>query len=168
MNEGQMIMTISPRDLLVYLCLRRYYNRTTGKSVVTVETLHRQTAACPVTVLKCLENLRNQGHISYIKKGRENIYTFNTQIDAKSYAFLDEDMPLAQKESMAVEMALVGEPVDNNSDKTTNKLYDYVVQLEERVTTLSSHIRTLTDEVNKLKRDNSILLGKEYNPVKFT
>ncbi len=160
------IQAISPKDLLVYLCLCRYKNSNTGKSSVPIAKIVKQTGAAPVTVLSSLQRLEKSGHINCVKEGRTNSYGLLSNINASSYAFLDEDIPYAKKAEKAVEVALI-EDLDEPNDrkKGTNKLHGYVVQLEEEIVQMKKQMRIMAVEVDNLMKCMSVISGKPYTPL---
>lgn len=168
MIRGNMaIQAISPKDLLIYLCLRRYRNSSTGESSVPIAKIVKLTGASPVTVLNSLDRLKASGHIDYVKRGRANYYTFPSSIDAKSYAFLDENLTHSEKIDKAVQNAVVLQDAIKQGDNSEGKLYDYVVQLEEKVVHLSEQVKTLAAELDKTIKCTSLITGQEYTPLKL-
>lgn len=167
MIRGNMtIQAISPKDLLIYLCLRRYQNSVTGESSVPIAKIVKQTGASPVTILSSLDRLKASGHISYVKRGRQNFYKFPSTIEATSYKFLDEEISHAEKIKRAVKVAYVPDTKDNSSNQVSDsKLYDFVVQLEETVTHLSGHVRTLATELDNVRKCMSVITGQPYTPM---
>lgn len=155
------VQTISPKDLLVYLCLRRYRNKHTGKASVPITQLVNQTGAAPVTVLNCLSRLAKMGHIEYAKQGRTNVYSFCTNIEAKTYDFLDRDIPCDEKIKLALENIIPGKQTNSGG----NRLDGYVLDLEKQIISLNEHVRMLTDEVNKTKKLLSVITGQPYHAL---
>lgn len=164
-NGNAAIQAISPKDLLVYLCLRKHANRITKESATPVTVLTKETGASPVTVLGCLRRLENAGHIRSIRKGRANCYSFLSKIEAKSYAFLDEDMTFLEKADAAVRAAFVRDAVTADSVPEIGSLYSYMVQLEETVTGLRHKVTALTEELNRVNRCLSVITGQPYKPL---
>lgn len=158
------IQTISPKDLLVYLCLRRYKDEATGVSAVPITQIVVQTGAAPVTVLHSLKRLESLGHIEYVKKGRSNYYTLRSDIDASSYDFLDEPISHNEKIQAAMKVA-VTKPKTKPKDKEADRHYGYMLDLEKTVVQLNDHVRLLTDELNKTRRLVSSLTGIECKPI---
>lgn len=157
------LKAISPKDLLIYLCLRRYRNKITGEASVPISKIVMQTGAAPVTVLSSLERLVKQGHITSEKKGRANVYSFLTQIEAQSFDFLDKPLTHNEKVEVASKTAFI----KNVKDKAGNdsKLYGYVQELEKHIASLNKHVRHLTQELDKTRRTVSMLTGVPYTPL---
>lgn len=131
------VKAISPGDLLVYLCLSRYKNSITGESTVSVSKMAKLTSSSPVTVLTSIKRLSDLNYISTEKRGRDNVYKLHAGFEASSYAFLDEELNHKQKEELAVQNAIVPKVDKNDESVQENKLYDYVVQLEQKVVILN-------------------------------
>lgn len=159
------IHTISPKDLLTYLCLRRYKSNTTGEASVPITKLVTQSGAAPVTILTSLKRLESLGYISYTKRGRANFYSFPIEITASSYDFLDSDMPYQDKIQEAARLAVFKKPKTGGTDRENSKLKRYIVDLESKIVGMSNHIRVLTDELNAVKRKTSLLTGQPYEPI---
>lgn len=166
MAEGFMnVRAIDPKDLLTYLCLRRYKNKTTGEASVPITTIVKQTGAAPVTVLNSLKRLEVFGHIQYTKRGRANVYKFVTDLDASSYDFLDQHLTHSAKVKLATQVVTDSKPKAKASSMEESKLVRYVVTLEKKIVTLSEHVRFITDELNKSRKSLSVITGQPYEPV---
>ena len=167
-RENMSITAIGPKDLLIYLCLRRYRNPNTGESSVPVKTLVKESGASPVTVLNSLQRLEESGYITYKKHGRANIYKFCIHIEAKSYLFLDTNRTYSEKVQDAVNMAYIPEAKNTDeADVDLERLYDYIGQLEERIVQMSAQNRTIVAELNKVNRYVSVIAGQAYSPINF-
>lgn len=166
MIRGNMtIQAISPKDLLIYLCLRRYRNSKTGEASVPITKIVKESGASPVTVLNSLKRLEVTGHIKYNKRGRANFYSFLSEIEAKSYDFLDEDLSHSDKIGTAVSVAFVPDMEGNDTANDSNRLYGYIGQLEEKIVQLSAQVRTLAAELDKTRKCTSVITGQEYTPL---
>jgi len=167
MIRGNMtIQAISPKDLLIYLCLRRYRNTNTGESSVSIAKIAELTRASPVTILTSIERLKTSKHIECAKRGRQNFYSFLTDIEAPSYDFFDEDLSHADKVDRALKSAYV--PNDNDSPEQNEKrLYTYVASLETTITMLKKHLETLTVELNQINKSMSAITGIPYKTIEM-
>ena len=156
------IQAISPKDLLIYLCLRRYRNESTGEASVPIDRISKLTGAAPVTILTSLERLRDSGHLKYEKRGRQNYYLLLSDIEAKSYAFLDKKLSHADKIVEASRVAHIPGSADSLHD---SRLYRYVAGMEDTILLLYKQVRTLTEEVNNARKCISVITGQTYVPV---
>lgn len=161
------VKAISPGDLLVYLCLSRYKNSVTGESTVSVSRMAKLTSSSPVTVLTSIKRLSDSGYIVTEKRGRDNVYKLNAGFEASSYAFLDEQLSHKQKEELAVQKAIVPKVDKADESVQDNKLYDYVVQLEQKVVTLAKQTEVLAKALNKALLITSTISGQSYHPVEL-
>lgn len=165
MYKGNMdLKVINPRDLLIYLCLRRYKNKITGEASVPISRLVKQTGAAPVTVLSSLEKLSESGYITYTKKGRANVYSFPVGIDVKSYDFLDKDISYKEKMDIAVQEAFSAKQ-DKLQGSGNDKLHSYICKLEEQIIGLSKQTRVLTEALNQARSTLSLLTGIPYDSI---
>lgn len=158
------LQAISPKDLLIYLCLRRYLNVRTRESTVSIATIAKETGASPVTILTGLERLREYGHITYEKRGRQNYYMLLSGIEAKSYSFLDKALPHSDKVREASKQAYVPGKKESEGD---SHLYRYVAGLEDTIILLNRQVRTLTEEVNKSRKCMSVITGQTFVPIEM-
>lgn len=158
------IQAISSKDLLIYLCLRRYLNVKTRESCVSVAKIAKQTCSSPVTVLSSLERLRDYGHIKYEKRGRQNHYLLLSNIEAKSYSFLDKEMSHGDK---IIEASKVAHVPNDEESGGNGSLYRYVAGLEDTIILLHKQVRTLTEEVNKSRKCVSVITGQTYTPIEM-
>lgn len=96
---------LSPKDLLIYVSIRRYMNSVTKEAFPSLETIMKHASASKPTVRKCIENLKTLGYITVNKKGRNNLYKFNPHknFEPFSYDFLDkEDLTSNEKAYLIV------------------------------------------------------------------
>ena len=83
---------VTPKDLVIYLAIRRYANRQTKEAYPSLDTLHQDTGAAINTIRNCIKRLVLAKKISIRKDGRKNVYkffTFNDGFEPFSYEFLD-------------------------------------------------------------------------------
>lgn len=160
------VRTMDPKDLLTYLCLRRYKNNTTGEASVPITKIVTQTGAAPVTVLNSLKRLEALGHIQYLKRGRANFYSFLTDVDATSYDFLDKKMTHADKIKEAMKVATVGKPKQKQSkDNGEKALYRYIETLETKILALTKYAQLVGGELDKARKSLSVITGQPYEPI---
>nr|DAU84774.1 MAG TPA: winged helix-turn-helix domain protein [Caudoviricetes sp.] len=155
------IQAISPKDLLIYLCLRRYRNSSTGVSLVSVAKLAKMAGASQATILSSLNRLKTLGHIEYQKHGRQNFYRFLSDIEASSYNFLDKKLSYSDKVSEAVKVACI----INNDEQSDNST---IAKLKETIQLLQNQIKVLITELNSIKKCVSVITGQSYTPMDIT
>ena len=160
------IQAISPKDLLIYLCLRRYRDSISGESNVPISMIAEKTGASPVTILSSLSRLKDTGYIDYVKKGRGNCYEFLSAIEANTYGFLDDkDLSFSEKANAAVAAAVV--PDGTSPNEKDDRLYGYIVRLEEKIVQQAGQIRTLAAELDRVMKCVSVITGQAYVPLRL-
>lgn len=166
MIRGNMtVQAISPKDLLIYLCLRRYRSDTTGESSVSIARIAELTGASPVTILSSLDRLKASKHIRCDKRGRQNFYLFLIDIEAKSYELFDKELSHSEKVSEAVKTAYI--PNDDSETQGDSRLYNYIASLEESINLLQNQVKTLTAELNNARKCMSVITGQQYIPLEL-
>lgn len=161
-----LIKAIDPKDLLIYICLRRYYNPVTGEASVSIANIAKLTGVSPVTILNSLERLETAGYIKYVKRGRQNFYVLMADIEATSYDFLDTNLSKFEKINEALKVI----KSTNNSKvkQIDNKVYDYIVTLEKNIINLKEQINILVSEINSVQKCMSVITGQPYTPLDLT
>lgn len=83
--------SLTPKDLLVYVNIKRHQNSVTKEAFPSTETIAKESGISKPTVLKCIKNLEAAEYISIRKSGRKNIYSFNPykRFEVFSEEFLD-------------------------------------------------------------------------------
>lgn len=87
---------LSPKDLLIYACIKKHQNKTTKTCYPSIETIMKLSSSSKPTVMKAIENLKRLKYIEVTKEGRKNVYHFNPYKDFEPFspAFLEkEDVP---------------------------------------------------------------------------
>ncbi|MGV8961828.1 MAG: helix-turn-helix domain-containing protein [Candidatus Saccharimonadaceae bacterium] len=91
---------LSPKDLFVYVTLKRHLNKETKECFPSLECLSRESGYSIPPIRKSIEVLKLNGYIKVRKEGRKNIYSFNSykNFEPFSYEFLDcEDLSTNEK-----------------------------------------------------------------------
>ena len=99
---------ISPSDQLVYACIRRYMDKDTKESGVSMDKISKLCGASKPTIIKCINNLKNCDYFTITKKPNKfngkmmNYYKINTKkgkhFEEFTIDFLEkEDLPFLQK-----------------------------------------------------------------------
>ena len=84
---------LSPKDLLVYVSIKRFLNSKTKECFPSLDKIVEKSGISKPTVRKSIEILKKLGYITVNVKGRSNYYTFNSYktFEPFSYDFLDSD-----------------------------------------------------------------------------
>ena len=90
---NDMTPELTPKDLLIYACIKKYMNNKTREAFPSLETIMQIAGASKTTVRKCIGRLKETGYISVRKDGRKNVYKFSEAKDFEpfSYDFLDKE-----------------------------------------------------------------------------
>lgn len=83
---------LDPKDLLVYVCIKKYMNRETKECYPSLDTIVEISGVSKPTVRKSIERLKEKGYLEVRRVGRGNVYKFNSykNFEPFSYAFLDK------------------------------------------------------------------------------
>ena len=60
---------LTPKDLLIYVSIKRYMNNETREAFPSLETIMKHSSSSKPTVRKCIESLKSKGYISIHKEG---------------------------------------------------------------------------------------------------
>jgi len=88
---NNMTKSLEPQDLLIYVGIKRFMNKTTKEAFPSLETLSKITGASVNTVRNSIKKLADNKYIEIIKNGRQHIYKFTDYLNFEpfSYEFLD-------------------------------------------------------------------------------
>ena len=69
---------LTPKDLLVYLTIKKYMNNESKSCYPSINTIVKDSKVSKATVIKCLNKLEEEQYIRIIKNGmkRNNVYVF--------------------------------------------------------------------------------------------
>ena len=96
---------LTPKDLLIYVCIKKFMNGKTKECFPSQETLMKLSGVTKPTLKKSIDKLEELKYISIRKEGRKNVYKFNPykNFEPFSYAFLDkEDLSPGEKSVIIV------------------------------------------------------------------
>lgn len=100
-------LDMEPKDLLIYMAIRRYMNNATRKAFPSLKTIAEKASASINTVRKSIAKLEESGFIELTKSttdARQVIYYFpeNKNFEPFSYSFLDNtDLSFTEKAYLA-------------------------------------------------------------------
>ena len=60
---------LTPKDLLVYLAIKKYMNNESKSCYPSINTIVKDSGVSKVTVMKCLDKLEKEKYIKIIKNG---------------------------------------------------------------------------------------------------
>ncbi len=85
--------SLTPKDLLVYVSIKRHMNNKTKEAFPSLVTLGTLTGMSKPSVINSINNLKDEGFISVRREGRKSVYKFNSykNFEPFSYEFLDKD-----------------------------------------------------------------------------
>lgn len=99
-NNMTDVSDISPKDLIIYLTIKKYMNKETKEAFPSLQTISSDSGAAINTVRKCINNLISAGYLEVYKVKRMNHYRFKkyNAFEPFSYAFLDKkDLSFTEK-----------------------------------------------------------------------
>ena len=97
---NNMTLDVKPKDLLIYVTIKRHLNSNTKKAFPALTTICAESGVSINSVRKSIDKLKQTGYISVEKEGRKNIYIFNDykSFEPFSYEFLDhKDLSYEEK-----------------------------------------------------------------------
>lgn len=94
------INPITPKDLVIYLAIRRFLNGKTGECYPSLATISKKAGAAINTVRKSIDTLEKTGYLIITKQGIKHYYSFpkDKTFEPFSFDFLDkEDLTFSEK-----------------------------------------------------------------------
>ena len=84
---------LTPKDLLIYVCIKKFMNGVTKECFPSLETLMKLSGVTKPTVRKSIEKLKELEYITVRREGRKNVYKFSPykNFEPFSYAFLEKE-----------------------------------------------------------------------------
>ncbi len=88
---NDMTLDVKPKDLLIYVSIKRHQNSQTKKAYPALTTICAESGASINSVRKSIENLKKAGYITVDKIKGKNVYSFSEYktFEPFSYDFLD-------------------------------------------------------------------------------
>ena len=83
---------LTPKDLLIYVCIKKFMNGVTKECWPSLETISEVSGVTKPTISKSITKLKELGYLTVRKEGRKNVYKFNPykNFEPFSYAFLEK------------------------------------------------------------------------------
>jgi len=128
---NNMTSELSPKDLLIYVSIKRYMNNETREAFPSLETIAKHASSTKPTVRKCIDKLVDLEYITIRKVGRKNVYKFSNSknFEPFSYEFLDkEDLSANEKAYLIASQQYMYKDIDNYGKMTysDNKLSEII------------------------------------------
>ena len=128
---NNMTSELSPKDLLIYVSIKRYMNNDTREAFPSLETIAKHASSTKPTVRKCIDKLVDLEYITIRKVGRKNVYKFSNakNFEPFSYEFLDkEDLSANEKAYLIASQQYMYKDIDNYGKMTysDNKLSEII------------------------------------------
>lgn len=95
---------LTPKDLLVYVTIKKYMNKETLSCYPSIATIVEKSGVSKPTVLKSINKLQDLGYIKISKQGRSNLYTFSKykNFEPFSYEFLENNDVNVEEKSLII------------------------------------------------------------------
>lgn len=95
---------LTPKDLLVYVTIKKYMNKDTLSCYPSIATIVEKSGVSKPTVLKAINKLQDLDYIKISKMGRNNLYTFSKykNFEPFSYEFLEKEDVSVEEKSLIV------------------------------------------------------------------
>ena len=95
---------LKPKDLLVYVTIKKYMNSETLSCFPSLSTIVEKSGVSKPTVLNAIKNLERHGYLKVTRNGRSNLYTFSKHknFEPFSYDFLDIEEITPEEKSLII------------------------------------------------------------------
>jgi len=95
---------LTPKDLLIYVTIKKYMNKETLSCYPSIATIVEKTGISKPTVLKAINKLQDLAYLKISKQGRSNLYTFSKykNFEPFSYEFLERSDVSTEEKSLIV------------------------------------------------------------------
>ncbi len=77
---------LKPKDLLVYVTIKKYMNSETLSCFPSLSTIVEKSGVSKPTVLNAIKNLEKHGYLKVTRNGRSNLYTFSKHKNFEPYS----------------------------------------------------------------------------------
>lgn len=161
-NDMTITKILTPRDLLVYVCIKSFMNKDTLECFPSLATIVNLSGISKPTVMKSIKLLESENYISVRKEGRKNIYKFNPHknFEPFSYDFLNNKDITSSEKAMytALQQNLIKDVT--GFGKTT---YDYF-EISEKI---NMPYKTVLENMKSLEKKGllDIVKTNKKDPV---
>lgn len=89
---NNMTLDVKPKDLLIYVTIKRHMNKETKKAFPALTTICAESGASINSVRSSIKNLVEHEYLKVEKDGKKNVYVFTSykNFEPFSYDFLDQ------------------------------------------------------------------------------
>lgn len=145
---NDMTLDVKPKDLLIYVTIKRHMNNTTKKAYPALTTICTESGASINAVRESIKRLVEHEYINIEKDGRKNVYVFTSykSFEPFSYDFLDkEDLSFEEKSYIIAaqqymykdiegqgKISLTNEELSNKINLTERSIIKYNKSLENK------------------------------------
>lgn len=147
--------SITPKDQLIYLSIRRDMDKDSKISKTSMQTLNKRTGASLPTIRNSIKLLAKQGYLDIIKVGRANAYVFNNLksfepfsdefLDNEELSYLEKSVLIASQQYMFIND---NEGITNYSNR----------ELAEKI---NCSYQTVNNCINSLEKKNFVNVNKD-------
>ncbi len=161
-NDMTITKILTPRDLLVYVCIKSFMNKDTLECFPSLATIVNLSGISKPTVMKSIKLLESENYISVRKEGRKNVYKFNPHknFEPFSYDFLNNKDITSSEKAMytALQQNLIKDV--SGFGKTT---YDYF-EISEKI---NMPYKTVLENMKSLEKKGllDIVKTNKKDPV---
>lgn len=149
------INPITPKDLVVYLAIRRFLNGKTGQCFPSLAMISKKAGAAINTVRKSIDTLEKTGYLIVTKSGRQHFYHFpkDKTFEPFSFDFLDkEDLTFSEKAYLIASQQFMFKENGKGKISYSNKELSEKINMSEKT----------------ISRINQSLVKKEYLTIEQT
>ena len=167
-------LEITPKDLLIYACIRRYMNKDSKKAFPSLDKIAKDAGASKPTISKSIKLLEKYNYLKCIKESgkKHNSYIINTNKCANfemfSFEFLDNpNLTFSQKSYILASQQFMVKENDLGKISYTNKELGEYIHLPE--TTINRYNRELskTEYLQVIKESYNKDINGNYKQIKY-
>lgn len=136
---------LTPKDLLVYVTIKKYMNKDTLSCFPSLATIVETSGISKPTVIKAISKLEKEGYLKVGKQGRSNLYIFSRykNFEPFSYEFLDrEDLTPEEKAIIIAEQQFMFKDLEGYG-KTTYSDLELSKKINMSYTSVVKHHKSL-------------------------
>ena len=149
------INPITPKDLVIYLAIRRFLNGKTGECFPSLATISKKAGAAINTVRKSIDTLERTGYLVATRIGKYTYYKFprDKTFEPFSFDFLDkEDLTFSEKAYLIASQQFMFKENGEGKIGYSNKELSEKINMSEKT----------------ISRINQSLVKKEYLTINKT
>lgn len=166
-------LEITPKDLLIYACIRRYMNSKTLEAFPSLDTVSKDCGASKPTISKSIKILEKYNYLqAYKKEGKKNkFYKINVDkckhFEMFSFEFLDKsDLTFQQKAYILASQQFMIKENDLGKISYTDKELGEYIHLSERTISRYNHDLIKTPYLRIIKEAYNKNIDGNHKQVK--